>query len=112
MIRRIVSYPRAQWSRSDAWDNCMRQQYPGLGGNLLHTRHADVWQVSWRKSHTGVSWRWYFDVCEHGTGNPRTCERCQDDEIASPDWHGLRNELERGAPAVVLADEDEYRKAH
>lgn len=93
MIRRIVSYPRARWSRADAWANLNAQRYPGAPLVLCVPNEAGVWITSWRKSHTGTAWRWYADACEHGAGNPRKCERCQDDELESRDWLGLRDDL-------------------
>lgn len=104
MIRRIVSYPRSRWCRGDAWHNLNAQQFPGAPFVLLRgdptadtaARRRDLWVTSWRKSHTGRAWRWYADACEHGNGNPRTCEQCQDDEMLSRDWLGLRDDLQGG----------------
>jgi hypothetical protein len=58
-----VSYPKAEWSRSEAWDHLHAQCIPGcpkvrLAERVLHT--GDRWGHGWYKYHNQDHWAWTY----------------------------------------------------
>lgn len=70
--RGIVSYPKADWTRSEAWDHLHAQMIPGCPKvRIVDPMYPEVeelviWGHGWEKWHTENEWSWHYVGRRHG----------------------------------------------